>query len=312
MVQRELRKLSLMAEIAVDYYEHGLNQDKIAEKLCLSRTRISKLLKEAFERGIIQVTVNFTYDRLYALEERVQSRFSLKRVLVLNNRKYDPFTIQRNVGNLAASYIMERLKADMIIGTAWGTTLRDTIKCLRPSAIPVYIFQLVGAVPQKTSNCIPQEIAASLAIILGGEAEYLNIPLIGAKQDNHQINLLKKAAFADMALTSIGDIAHIKDKKFWTEYMNTAMYEELCGKGAVGAMFARFFDDQGREIDCTWNKRCVSITMKDLQNIPDVVVIAASISKARAIFSAMKGNLIDTLIIDSETAEEILRINAVS
>lgn len=47
MTQKELEKLSLLVEVACDYYERRLNQNEIADGLCLSRTRISRLVKEA-------------------------------------------------------------------------------------------------------------------------------------------------------------------------------------------------------------------------------------------------------------------------
>ena len=53
MKEKELKKYSLLAEVACDYYERGLDQNCIADRLCLSRTRVSRLLKEAQEKGIV-------------------------------------------------------------------------------------------------------------------------------------------------------------------------------------------------------------------------------------------------------------------
>ena len=50
MDDKDIRKMSLLAEVACDYYERGLDQNKIAERLCLSRTRVSRLLKKSEER----------------------------------------------------------------------------------------------------------------------------------------------------------------------------------------------------------------------------------------------------------------------
>ena len=55
MNEKEIKKYSFLAEIACDYYERGLNQNEIAEKICLSRTRVSRLLKEAEEAGIVKI-----------------------------------------------------------------------------------------------------------------------------------------------------------------------------------------------------------------------------------------------------------------
>ena len=59
MTEKEMKKLSLLAEVACDYYERRLDQNEIAKRLCLSRTRVSRLLKEAFEKGVVNITVNY-------------------------------------------------------------------------------------------------------------------------------------------------------------------------------------------------------------------------------------------------------------
>ncbi len=88
--------------------------------------------------------------------------------------------------------------------------------------------------------------------------------------------------------------------------MTSPMFQELCEKGAVGAMFARFFDQNGREIDCDWNRRCVSISLPQVQNVPDAVLIASGTQKASAVSCAIKSGIIDTLITDGTTASVIL------
>ena len=73
MTEKELKKLSLLAEVACDYYERKLDQSEIAKRLCLSRTRVSRLLKEAADKGVVKITVNYRYseyNRHYELEER--------------------------------------------------------------------------------------------------------------------------------------------------------------------------------------------------------------------------------------------------
>jgi DNA-binding transcriptional regulator LsrR (DeoR family) len=318
MTNRELKKISLLAEVACDYYERGFNQDQIAERLCLSRTRVSRLLKEAMEKKVVQFTINYTFERHYEMEERLKNRFSLKNALVLNNRNHNREHIQRDVGKLAAGYIMENLKEDMIIGTSWGATLADTISFLQPIQIPIEVVQLVGAVPCKTPGSTPQEIAGKLASILGGHAAFLHTPLFIEdhyarnimRKDKNNAAVLEKGAFADMVLTSVGDIAHIRENEFWQDYMTDDLYEELRSKEAVGSIFAHFFDQDGKVIDCTWNKCCIALRIEDLKEIPNVVVIAASKFKAGAVLAAIRGGMVKILITDGTTATEILRLNS--
>lgn len=314
MTQRELKKLSLLAEIAGDYYERGLSQNEIAERLCLSRTRVSRLLKEASEKGVVTVTINYYHERHYELERRIKDRYPINNVIVLNNRNRDLEYRQRDVSSLAAQYINESIKKDTVVGTSWGTTLAETVKFLKPSGTGVDVVQLMGSVPCRTPNCTPQSIVTGAADALKGHADFLNMPLYieddfvrkAICADNNNAVILNKGMFSDMILTSVSDVGQIKDKEFWLGYMTPEMHQEVIDRGAVGAMFARFFDKDGNEVDCQWNKKIVTISFDNIKNVPDVVVIAASPSKTDAIMAAVKGRLVNTLVIDGRTASTIL------
>ena len=250
------------------------------------------------------------------MEERFLSRFPLKNVLILNNRNRDLRFLQRDVANLAASYVTDSLKKNMVIGTAWGTTLADMLKFLYPVDIPVDVVQLMGAVPCKTPNCTPQSIVAGMADRLGGHADFLNMPLyieddyVREKicKDSNNAVILNKGMFSDMIITSVIDVERVGEKDIWLGYMTPELYEELIQKGAVGSIFAHFYDKNGNEINCAWNQKCVSIPFKYIKSVPDVVVVASSPLKAQAILSAIKGNLIDTLVTDGTTATAVLNL----
>lgn len=316
---KELRKLSLLAEVAGDYYERGLDQNTIAERLCLSRTRISRLLKEAEEKGIvdIKVTINYPFERHYVLEERFKNSFALNDVRILNNRNREKFTIPDDVSSLAASYIMESLKKDMVIGTSWGTTLSNTIKHLQQTNIPIRIVQLMGAVPCSSTTYTPQGVVSGMSDIFGKKGNFLNLPLYieddyvrtAICKDPNNSKILNEGIFSDMILTSVNDVESIQKKEFWLGYMTLEMYNEILEKGAVGAMFARFFDKNGKEIDCAWNRRCVSISFQNMKQVPNVVLIASGREKVNAISCAIKNGLVNTLITDGTTASYILGLN---
>src|SRR5687768_2948008 len=50
-------QLRLLTKVARLYHEHGLRQPQIAEQLSISQPRVSRLLKQAVELGIVRVTV---------------------------------------------------------------------------------------------------------------------------------------------------------------------------------------------------------------------------------------------------------------
>lgn len=314
MNKRELRKLSLLAEVAYDYYERGLSQNEIGKRMCLSRTRISRLLKEAKELGIVTVAINYPYERHYDFEKRIEDRFPVKNVYILNRHSCTPETIPDNVAKLAANYITGAIKKDIIIGVSWGTTVANTVQYIQPAPYSVQIVQLMGAVPCKEVRHSPQGIVTALSKTLGGNGNFLNLPLYIENEyvrktmceDINNKKILNEGMFSDMILTSVSSIDTIRQQNFWLSYMTPELYEEARRKGAIGAMFGRFYDKNGNEVNCEWNKRCVSISFDHIRGVPDVIVIACGEQKTNAVYAALKGKLIDTLIIDSDTAARLL------
>ena len=58
MDQRELKKLSLLAEVACDYYERGLTQNEIADKLFLMKDGRGQIFTV---NGIDEETIKAVY-----------------------------------------------------------------------------------------------------------------------------------------------------------------------------------------------------------------------------------------------------------
>ena len=50
-------ELRLLVKVARFYYEDGLNQDAITARLGLSRSKVSRLMAQARETGVVQISV---------------------------------------------------------------------------------------------------------------------------------------------------------------------------------------------------------------------------------------------------------------
>lgn len=314
MKERDLKKYSLLSEVAAEYYELGMSEEEISRQLCISRTRISRLLTEARKKGIVKITINYELDRIYILEERLKERYNLSDVRVLNNRGKKADDIYKGVEKLAADYIWNCLKKDMVIGTSWGTTLSNVVQQIRYVPFPVNIVQIMGAVPCKYPSHTPQGVVSDLAHQLDGSGNFLNVPLYikddlvrkALMEDANNRRVANQGRFSDMVLTSVSNMYTIHEKDFWKQYLTDDLLQEVVDKGAVGSIFGRFYDSHGQEIDCLWNKRLVTPTFQQIKDIPNVVVIAYGEGKTDALEGALSGGLINSLIVDGRTAATIL------
>ena len=59
--------------------------------------------------------------------------------------------------------------------------------------------------------------------------------------------------------------------------------------GVVGDFVAHHFDEQGRVLDIPANRRSISLDADSIRNIPKVIAVSGSVSKARAIAAALRG-----------------------
>ena len=76
-------QLRLMVKVARLYHEHGVRQPEIARRLHVSQARVSRLLKQAEQDGIVRTTVVVPEGVQTALEEQLEARFGLREAVVV-------------------------------------------------------------------------------------------------------------------------------------------------------------------------------------------------------------------------------------
>ena len=65
------------------YYFDNCTQDQIADNLRISKSAVSRLLKEGREKGIITFHIKEPGDRWSSLEEKLERAFKLKEAVVI-------------------------------------------------------------------------------------------------------------------------------------------------------------------------------------------------------------------------------------
>src|SRR5690625_842089 len=74
--------IRLISKVSSLYYNYDLTQQEIADRLRLSRPKVSRLLKQAREFNIVQVTVKAPEGAYLELESELEQKFNLKEVIV--------------------------------------------------------------------------------------------------------------------------------------------------------------------------------------------------------------------------------------
>jgi DNA-binding transcriptional regulator LsrR (DeoR family) len=75
----------------------------------------------------------------------------------------------------------------------------------------------------------------------------------------------------------------------------------------VGDIALRFFDAQGAPVKTALDEHILGITTQQLRRAPRVVAVAGGPGKVDAIHAALKADIVNVLITDQDTAEELAR-----
>jgi deoxyribonucleoside regulator len=320
MPNNESREIYL-AQVASFYYDQGKSQAEIANEFGISRSAVSRLLTEAREKGIVEITVHYPWRTSPELEEALVSTFGLKAasVLVTGNRQYQEML--QGLGVLAARYLERMLYDGISIGISWGTALYQMIRGMHQRRLSsVEVIQLIGATGAEVVPTDGPILAQLLAEQLDATCYYLYAPLIVENeavrdvllQDRNIRETLARAERADVALVGIGTPRPDLSSLSRAGYVNAEEEERIRATGAVGDICAQHFSITGEWLDIDINRRVVGIGLDTLARIETVIGVAGSSRKGPAILGALRGRYVNALITDDQAAQKVLSLHEAS
>lgn len=116
--------------------EQRLRSGEIAEKMKLSRSRVSRLLRKAEEMGIVTHKVMPPQDKSWSeknslLEEQLMNSFSLKQAVVVKAGDYEPSsvdTLHDRIGKAAVEVFLQTARGAGTIGIGGGRMVHSLIR----------------------------------------------------------------------------------------------------------------------------------------------------------------------------------------
>ena len=311
---RSAPDLYLLSKVSTLYYLRDQTQQEIAERLRLSRPAVSRLLRDAQNHGIVQITISPPRGLLIDLESRLEEQYGLEVVRVV---AMEPGTsedlLRRQIGAAAASYLARTVHPGDTIGLAWGTTLGAMVQSMAPLATEgVHVVQTLGGIGPPAAEAYAAELVRRLAGLLGAAPVLFPVPGVVAtaevrdvlRNDPHVQTALRYFDRLDSVYVGIGSIATnpvLNDG----HSLPPGTHAALVTAGAVGDIALRFFDAKGAPVRSSLDERILGITAEQLHKAPRVVAVAGGPEKTDAIRAALKSEIIDVLITDQQTAEEL-------
>src|ERR1035441_8180075 len=149
-----LDETRLMAKVARMYYDQGIRQHEITERLNIHQSKVSRMLKRAREENIVRISIATPAGFFPDLEDALESRFQLKEAVVVDSDG-DEERVVRDLGAAAAFYVETTIKPQMIVGiSSWSRSLFSMVEALHPSTAGAggKVVQILGGVGKASTD----------------------------------------------------------------------------------------------------------------------------------------------------------------
>jgi deoxyribonucleoside regulator len=309
----------LLATVSSLYYILNQSQSAIAERLDLSTSKVSRLIREARDKGIVEIRIKMPIPRDVALEQALVDQFGLKDAYVLLTSADNSNQTRKNaIGQLAAHYIertIEGLPAGATVGVAWGTGVHSAVVALPDeTAHNIDVVPLIGGVG--TLAIDSPDVARVVAQKLGGRHYDLHAPMLVERPEVRDVLLsepavqsgLQRAKAVHLAITGIGTVVDESSSFLRAGLLSANDLANLRGQGIVGEICGHFYDIHGNFESFEINRRIIGLSPNELRKVSQVLAVAHGIPKIKAIFGALAGHYVNVLFTDDITARGIMAV----
>ena len=304
----------LLSKVSSLYYQRGQTQQEIADRLHLSRPKVSRLLQEAQALGIVQITVSPPQGLHVELEARLEERYRLTEAQVVHVDPGQPRELlTRDLGAAAAAYLARTVQPGESIGVAWGVTLGAMVQAMSPLRVEgLRVVQVLGGIGPAEAEAHVAGLAWRLAQLLGASASLLSAPaVVGTpaarevlRSDPQVDAVLQQLDSLDAVYVGVGSLRSNPVLNN-ARYLPRGLYAELKSAGAMGDIALHFFGAQGEFVRTSLDDRILGISADQLRAARRVVAVAGGPEKEEALAAALKTDTIDVLITDQLTADAL-------
>lgn len=298
------------------YHERGMRQGEIADELHISQPRVSRLLKQAAEIGIVRTVVRLPGGVHTELEEALEAKFGLVEAVVADSDGLtgDPLGA---LGAAAATYLETTVIGQERVGiSSWSASLLATALTMRPSRTQVAeeVVQLVGGLGNPSVQVQATRLLERISMNFGAAAKFQMTPGVLGTADS-RANLLADPTMRpvqqswDRLTMSLVGIGSLDPSPMLRESGNTLAAEdqqELDRLGAVGDVCLRYFDADGIHVHSTFDSRVAGISVPQLMAVHRRIGVAGGAGKLEAVRGAIIGGWVNILITDNVLAERLL------
>lgn len=309
--------IRLINSVLTLYYVEGLTQTEIGQRLGLSTAKVNRLLVQAREQGYVNITIRTPFQQLFELEDRLKAVFGLKEVIVIPSVAETSSSPLTALGAAAADFLLTHLRDGDVLGIGGGSAINALIQAITPTrSYDVEVVPLMGAVQGEITHDV-NYLATHLAERLSAKAYQLHAPAFVDTGEHCETlrsmgpvkEILDIARRASIALVGVGTVdAEVSRFVQFTALSAEDMKHIAEDCGGVGDINAFVYDIEGHACAHEYADRVLGLTLAELKSIPFRIGVAATASKARPLYGALRGGYLHALITDETAACGILNL----
>ncbi|PLR79196.1 aminotransferase [Bacillus sp. V3-13] len=302
---------NVLIKVAWYYYKENLTQNEIADLLDISRMKVVRLLERARAEGIVQFHIKGHRENLLSIEKEFKEAFALANAFVIPTPP-DQSDLSNSLSRAAAQYLQNKLANNDLVGLGWGRAVSKTIDYLSMDPDShISVVTLTGGVNYYLHNRSNHD---------GGMEQFHQIhvipaPFLASTEEMAESfltepsvkEILDLAQLCKYMIVGIGgiypDATIIQEEKMTLNELTFIKQQN-----AVGDILGQFFDRNGQVLDLPHHKRLIGLTLSSLHGMNNVIGVAGGRKKVEAIYGALKGRYIHTMITDEATALSLINM----
>lgn len=292
--------------------------ETIARGRGVSRSTISRMLKQARESGLVRITLTDPASSDEQLAEQIRERFGVQTLVVTVRTGVGEVNRLEHVTAAAARVVGEVITDGARIGLAWGTTLASLVRHLEPRRrTGVRVVQINGGANAHTSG-IPYvgQMIHQFANAYGAETILFPVPAFfdhaatrdAMWQERSIKPLLLEQRSIDVAVFSVGALqGPVPSHVYVGNYLDAHDTAELSDQHVVGDVCTVFLRLDGSWADININARATGLNPGELRKVEKRICVAAGTAKTEPLLGALRAGVATDLVVDEALAKAVLR-----
>jgi DNA-binding transcriptional regulator LsrR (DeoR family) len=307
---------SQLQRVATMYYVQDETMEAIALRHNVSRSTVSRQLKEARRQGIVRISV-VGQEQTSGLGQRIEEQFGVVAHVVPVRETASESHRLAQVARVAGSLLSDWMDNGTSRGLAWGITVSTVVEHLVPKATRgATVVQLNGAV-HVGSDEVPY-----VSALLGRACEafdarpvYFPVPaffddpatkaaLWRERSVAHVVDLQRAC---DIAVFGVGAWrGGVISQVYAGGYLRDADLAATEAAGAVGDVCTMFVRGDGSYADIPINARSSALDLADLARIPRRLCVAVGVARVPGVVGALRAGVVSDLVLDEDAAAAVL------